>query len=438
MKTKARLIFEDLPYPNVVIVGGGFAGLTLVKNLANRPVKVTLIDKNNYHTFQPLLYQVATASLTPDSIGYPFRRMVGPMNNIVFRMAEVQEIDFKGKEVTTTSGTIPYDILVLATGSTTNFFGNEQIARHAMQLKSIPQALDIRSVFLQEFEKAARLVDSNDTEGLRTALNFVIVGGGPTGVEVAGALAEIKRDILRKEYREIDPDLMEITLVEAADSILLSMTKKSSERAKAYLEKMGVQVLTNALVTSYDGHKMCLHNGITIHTETVIWAAGVKGNALKGLSPTAYLPNGRLLVDEYNIVNGHEFVFALGDIAQMNTTDYPRGHPMVAQVALQQAENFAKNIFRVSHKKSAKPFVYVDKGSMATVGRNKAVAEIGNIKMGGALAWYVWMAVHILFLIGFRNRLAVFFNWAIKYFSHKNTIRLIVRPYLANTKMGDR
>lgn len=432
MKTKARLIFENLPYPNIVIVGGGFAGLTLVKKLVNLPVKVTLIDKNNYHTFQPLLYQVATASLTPDSIGYPFRRMVGPMDNIVFRMAEVQEVDFAAKKVKTTDGAIAYDILVLATGSTTNFFGNEQIAKNALQLKSLSQALDIRSVFLQEFEKAVRLTDSNDAENVKRALNFVIVGGGPTGVEVAGALAEIKRNILRREYREVDPDLMEITLIDALPRILSAMSEKSSQHATAYLQDMGVQIMLDTLVTSYDGHTLTLKNGKKIATETVIWAAGVKGNALKGLNAEAYLPNGRLLVDEFNLIKGHEFVFALGDMAQMESEAYPKGHPMVAQVALQQAANFAENIKRLSKKKAPKPFSYVDKGSMATVGRNKAVAEVKNITIGGALAWYVWMVVHILFLIGFRNRLAVLFNWAFKYFSYKNTIRLIVRPYVAS------
>lgn len=436
MKTKARQIFENLPFPHVVIVGGGFAGLTLAKKLANKPVKVTLIDKNNYHTFQPLLYQVATASLPPDSIGYPFRRMVGPVDNTAFRMAEVVDIDFEKKNVNTSTGPITYDILALATGSTTNFFGNEQIAQNAMQLKSISQALDIRSVFLQEFEKAVRLTDLNDNDSVKKALNFVIVGGGPTGVEVAGALAEIKRNILHKEYREVDPDLMEITVIDAVDRLLAAMTPESSARAKRYLEKMGVNIRLNTMVTSYDGQVLVLKDGKNIETETVIWAAGVKGNALKGLSKDAYLPNGRLLVDEFNLVKGHEFVFALGDIAQMESAKYPKGHPMMAQVALQQADNFASNILRIINKKPAKAFEYVDKGSMATVGRNKAVAEAKGLKLGGALAWYVWMIIHVLFLIGFRNRIAVLFNWAVKYFSYKNTIRLIVRPYLATAKKG--
>jgi NADH dehydrogenase len=429
MKTLAKQVFDELPFPHVVIVGGGFAGLTLVKDLANESFKVTLIDKNNFHTFQPLLYQVATASLTPDSIGYPFRRMVSPMKNIAFRMAEVVEVDYESKKLITTEASISYDILVLATGSTTNFFGNDAIAQHAMQLKSISQALDIRSVFLQEFEKAVRLADHEDDESLKKTLNFVIVGAGPTGVEVAGALAEIKKKILSREYREINPELMQITLMDAGGRVLAGMSESSSSNAHKYLTQMGVNCIFNAAVTSYDGHKLVLKDGSSIETETVIWAAGVKGNPIKGLKPTAYLPNGRLKVDAYSLIDGHDFIFALGDIAQMELEDYPRGHPMMAQPALQQAENFAKNMIRLSAKKEPKPFVYTDKGSMATVGRNKAVVDLKGLNLGGVIAWYVWMAIHILFLVGFRNRIAVLFNWAVKYFSYKNTIRLIIRPY---------
>jgi len=433
MKTLAKKVFDELPFPHVVIIGGGFAGLTLIKKLANQPFKVTLIDRNNFHTFQPLLYQVATASLTPDSIGYPFRRMVSPINNVAFRMADVLEVDYKQKNVVTEEGNIAYDILVLATGSKTNFFGNDGLASKTMQLKSISQALDIRSVFLQEFEKAVRLSDGNDDEQLKKALNFVIVGAGPTGVEVAGALAEIKNKILRKEYREVDPNMMQITLIDAGPRVLAGMSDKSSRNATGYLEKMGVKCITNMPVNRYDGHNLVLNDGSSIETETVIWAAGVKGSAVKGLKPEAYLPNGRIKVDAYNLIHGHDFVFALGDLAQMELEKFPKGHPMMAQPALQQADNLAKNLVLLSHKKQPKPFVYIDKGSMATVGRNKAVAEVFGVKLGGVLAWYVWMVVHIMFLIGFRNRLAVLFNWAIKYFSYKNTIRLIVRPFVRSS-----
>ncbi len=429
MKTLAKKIFESLPYPKVVIVGGGFAGLSLVRQLANRPFKVTLVDKNNFHTFQPLLYQVATASLTPDSIAYPFRKMIGPMDNVIFRMTEVRSVDWQAKILETTTGPIEYDILVLATGSTTNFFGNQDMAKKAMQLKSIGQALDIRSDFLQHFEKAVALTDTNQPEEQRKALHFAIVGGGPTGVEVAGALAEIKNKILTSEYREVDPQLMDITVIDAGPRLLFGMSEISSQRAKRYLEELGVRIVLNTQVNSYDGHTVHLSDGSTITTETVIWAAGVKGNPIPGLKEEAYTTNGRLLVDEYNTIRGHEYVFALGDLAQMSTPDQPRGHAMMAQPAMQQADHFARNLLRLSEKKQPIPFKYRDKGSMATIGRNKAVAEIGSWKLGGSLAWYVWMGIHILFLIGFRNRLAVLFNWAVKYFSYANTIRIIVRPF---------
>lgn len=429
MKTKAKQLFEELPYPKVVIIGGGFAGLTLVKALENKPFKVTLIDKNNFHTFQPLLYQVATASLSADSIGYPFRRMVGPMKNVAFRMTEVQSVDYQQKTIMTSNGKMHYDILIVASGSKTNFFGNKAISARAMQLKSISQALDIRSVFLQEFEKAVSLTDKNDPAALQKALNFVIVGGGPTGVEVAGALAEIKNNILGKEYREVDAKSMNITLLDAGDRLLAAMSETSSTKALNYLNKMGVNVRFNAFVSDFDGQQLFLQSGEVMPTETVIWAAGVMGTALQGLKPEAYAKNGRLLVNEHNLVNGHDYVFALGDIAQMATESNQNGHPMVAQVALQQATNLADNMMRLVRKQQVHAFKYRDKGSMATIGRNKAVVEIGRLKLSGFVAWYVWMAVHILFLIGFRNRLAVLFNWAVKYFSYKNTIRLIVRPF---------
>ncbi|MBK7342845.1 MAG: NAD(P)/FAD-dependent oxidoreductase [Saprospiraceae bacterium] len=429
MKTLAKKVFESLPYPKVVIVGGGFAGLSLVRKLANKPFKVTLVDKNNFHTFQPLLYQVATASLTPDSIAYPFRKMIGPMDNIIFRMTEVERVDWQAKMLHTSTGPISYDILVLATGSSTNFFGNKDMSSKAMQLKSVGQALDIRSDFLQHFERAVALSDLNQTEEQRKALHFTIVGGGPTGVEVAGALAEIKNKILISEYREVDPSLMDITVIDAGPRLLSGMSEISSTRARTYLEDLGVRVVLNTQVEGYDGQIVRLSDGQTIMTQTVIWAAGVKGNPLPGLKEEAYTTNGRLLVDEYNTIQGHEYVFALGDLAQMVTPEFPKGHPMMAQPAMQQADHFARNLLRLSARKQPIPFQYKDKGSMATIGRNRAVAEIGSLKLGGSLAWYVWMAIHILFLIGFRNRLAVLFNWAVKYFSYANTIRIIVRPF---------
>lgn len=433
MKIQTTQLLQNHPNPHIVIVGGGFAGLTLLNALANANFKVTLIDRNNFHTFQPLLYQVATASLSADSIGYPFRRTIGAFKNISFLMAEVDRVDDEQKIVFTNKGEIAYDLLVIATGSVTNFFGNAQIAANAMQLKSISQALDIRSVFLQEFEKAVLLSKKHDQDAVKRILNFVIVGAGPTGVEVSGALAEIRRNILRKEYPEINPELMCITLLDAGPRVLGAMSEKSGQTAKSYLLKMGVDVRTGTLVQSYDGEKVVLANGNEIDTQTVIWSAGVKGNAVEGFGKDTYTGNGRLVVNRYNEVKNLNGVFALGDAAFMETDLFPKGHPMMAQPAIQQANLLARNLKRVRDGKAPKMFEYRDKGSMATIGRNKAVADLGKINLGGTLAWYVWMVVHVMSLIGFRNKLAVLFNWAVKYFSYKNTIRLIIRPY--NRKM---
>lgn len=438
MKTKARQIFEELSYPKLVVIGGGFAGLNLITRLANKPFKVTLLDANNFHTFQPLLYQVATGSLTPDSIAYPFRRSVAPWPNVVFRMARVEHIDRPRKVVITNIGEFPYDFLVVATGSATNFFGKTDLEDHAMQLKTVSQALDIRSDFLQEFERAISIADHGHEESLRQALNFVVVGGGPTGVEVSGALAEIKRNILTREYREVNPDLMQITLIESNPRLLGAMSASSGEKAAKYLRSMGVQVLLDRKVKSYDGRVVELEDGAQIVTSTVIWSAGVKGNSIPGLAQEAYHPSGRLKVDEYNMLLGHDYVFALGDVALMETKDYPRGHPMVAQVAIQQAKNLANNLLKLSKKQAIKPFQYRDKGSMATIGRNKAVVDYGKLHLGGFAAWVLWMGVHLLFLIGFRNRLAVLFNWVVKYFSFRNTIRIIVRPYVRREELPER
>ena len=430
MKTKARELFEQLSYPRVVIIGGGFAGLNLVNKLAGKPFKVTLLDSNNFHTFQPLLYQVATGSLTPDSIAYPFRRSVGPMPNVIFRMAKVERVNRPEKVVETNIGPFPYDFLIIATGSTTNFFGKKDLEHHAMQLKSVSQALDIRSDFLQEFEHAISMADKAKEENVREVLNFVVVGGGPTGVEVSGALAEIKRSIFAREYREVNPELMQITLIENNPRLLGGMSEKSGLKAEKYLRQMGVNVLVNRRVKSYDGRVVELEDGARIETATVIWSAGVKGASIPGLGEEAYHPSGRMLVDPYNMLVGHDYVFAVGDVALMETPETPRGHAMVAQVAIQQAHNLAYNLMQLSRKREIRPFTYKDKGSMATIGRNKAVVDFGKLHLGGFTAWLLWMGVHLLFLVGFRNRLAVLFNWVVKYFSFKNTIRIIVRPYL--------
>lgn len=421
--------FDSLPYPSVVIIGGGFAGLRLAKQLNKKNFKVTLIDKNNYHTFQPLLYQVATGGLSSDSIAYPFRKMIGPMRNVSFRMANVEHIDEANNEVITDSGNFKYDYLVMATGAVTNFFGNTSIQNWSMPLKSIPQSLDIRSELLQEFEKAMSAKTVTDKQRI---LNFVIVGAGPTGVELSGAMAEIKKTVLPNDYSELDPNLMSIHLVEAADRVLLAMSKHSSDAAAKALHNLGVNVLLNTAVEEYNGTQLKLSNGSTMSTETVIWSAGVMGNVVDGVKK-AEVVRSRYKVNEYNQINGYENIFAIGDVAYMETKNYPKGHPQVAQVAIQQATLLAKNLNHIEQKKALKKFEYNDKGSMATIGRHKAVVDLPYYKFKGWFAWYVWMFIHLIMLVGFRNRFVVFINWMWSYFSYQKAIRLIIRPYKKDT-----
>mgnify|MGYP000981080943 FL=1 len=419
--------YDKLPYPTVIVVGGGFAGLEVVQGLAGQPYKVLLLDKQNHHCFQPLLYQVATASLGADSIGHPFRRTVGPMPNVAFRMAEVLRVVPQEKRIETSVGDFRYDLLILALGSTTNFFGNRAMAEHAMQLKSISQALDIRSDFLQEFERAMVLLEEEER---RRCLNFVIVGAGPTGVELAGALAEIRRTVLRHEYRELDSSLMRIVLIDSNDRVLKSFSPASSARALRYLEELGVEVRLGQRVMGGDDERIQLDDGTGLETNTVIWAAGVKGMLIPGLETAVHERANRYQVDRMNAVQGAEGVYALGDIALMAEEAWPHGHPQVAQAAIQQARHLVRNLIRRSRGEGAVPFCYRDKGSMAVIGRRRAVVDLGRRSFGGTLAWLLWMFVHVVQLVGFRNRVMVLVNWAWKYLSWKNTIRLIVRPYV--------
>ncbi len=428
MPSSAKRAFDNLPYPTVVVVGGGFAGLEMIHGLAGKPYKVLLIDKQNHHCFQPLLYQVATASLSADSIGHPFRRSVGPMPTVVFRMATVTSVDTRRKCIMTESGVFAYDILVLAMGSTTNFFGNREVAEHAMQLKSIGQALDIRSDFLQEFEAA---VHHKMTKHIQRNLNFVVVGGGPTGVELAGSLAEIKRTVLKHEYREVESDLMQIMLIDSNARVLQNFSAISSERSLKYLQELGVQVMLNKRVENYDGHHLKLSSGEQIPTNTVIWAAGVTGAAIPGLEKALDPRSNRYRVDEQCQLEGYPDIYALGDIAQMDLDPaWPKGHPQVATVAIQQGRYLVKMLVDRAKGVGTAPFRYRHKGSMATIGRARAVVDIGKRSIGGTLAWLMWMFVHVIQLVGFKNRIVVLFNWGWKYLSWKNTIRLIIRPYV--------
>lgn len=427
MSTSARKAFDALPYPTVVVVGGGFAGLQVVRGLAGRPFKVLLLDKQNHHCFQPLLYQVATASLSADSIAHPFRRTVAPSANIAFRMCAVHAVVPAERCVETDHGRVHYDVLIIATGSTTNFFGNDRIEQEAMQLKNISQALDIRSDFLQDFEAALYAQDETDQ---RRCLNFTIVGAGPTGVELAGALAEIKNTVLKREYRELHSDRMRIWLVDSNDRVLAHFSEQSSANALRYLRELGVEVRFRARVTGFDGRMITFQDGSTMESNTLIWAAGVKGRLIPGLEAGADIAASRYRVDRFNQIEGVPDVFALGDVALMREGSWERGHPQVAPAAVQQARTLAENLVRRAKGRPMRPFTYRDKGSMATIGRYKAVVDLGRFHFGGIVAWLTWMFVHLMALVGFRNRVVVLFNWAWKYLSWKNTIRLIIRPYV--------
>jgi len=419
-------------FPRIVIIGGGFAGISLAKKLSKQEVQVVLLDKNNYHTFQPLLYQVSTGGLEPDSIAYPIRKILKDFPNFHFRLANVEEINASTKEVVTDIGTLKFDYLVVASGSETNYFGNTEIEKHSMAMKSIPQSLNLRSLILENFEDALLTSDLNERNSL---MNFVIVGAGPTGVELAGALAEIKKGILPKDYPDLDTRLVQINLVQASDRILKEMSEKASSKAEDFLEKLGVNIWKNIRVTNYDGKVVTTNTDLKFETATLVWAAGVKGATIKGLNSEDFVTKGnRVLVNEFNQVKGVDCIFAIGDVACMVNEDFPRGLPMMAQPAIQQGHQLGDNLLRLIEQKPMVPFSYKDKGAMATIGRNKAVVDLKRFKFQGVFAWYVWMFVHLFFLIGFRNRMVVFINWVYNYIRFDREARLIIRPFKKKLK----
>ncbi|MBD0831747.1 NAD(P)/FAD-dependent oxidoreductase [Aestuariibaculum sediminum] len=419
-------------FPRVVIVGGGFAGVALAKKLSKQELQVVLLDKNNYHTFQPLLYQVSTGGLEPDSIAYPIRKILKDFPNFHFRLAHVQEIDANHGKVITDIGVLKFDYLVVASGSKTNYFGNTEIEKYSMAMKTIPQSLNLRSLILENFEDALLTSDLNERNAL---MNFVIVGGGPTGVELAGALAEIKKVILPKDYPDLDTRMAQIHIIQSGDCLLKGMSEKASQKAEDFLEKLGVNVWKNVRVTNYNGKTVTTNTDLTFETATLIWAAGVKGATIKGLDAQEFLVRGnRLLVNEFNQVKGFENIFAVGDVACMQTETYPNGLPMMAQPAIQQGHQLGDNMIRLIEKEPMKPFKYKDKGAMATIGRNKAVVDLRKFKFQGVFAWYVWMFVHLFFLIGFRNRMVVFVNWVYNYVRFDREARLIIRPFKKRLK----
>ncbi|KAB5485753.1 MULTISPECIES: NAD(P)/FAD-dependent oxidoreductase [Flagellimonas] len=414
-------------FPRIIIIGGGFGGIALAKKLSKKEAQVVLLDKHNYHNFQPLLYQVSTGGLEPDSIAYPIRKVLQGYPNFYFRLANVLEIDTQGKRVLTNIGDIRYDYLVVATGSETNYFGNMGIQNKGMAMKTIPQSLNLRSLILENFEQALLTDDLHERDAL---MNFVIVGGGPTGVELAGALAEIKKGILPKDYPDLDTRRAQINLVQSGDRLLPAMSEVASRKAERFLEGLGVNVWKNIRVADYDGKCVTTNTDTVFETATLVWAAGVQAVGIKGLDAKEILARGnRLKVNHFHQVEGFEEIFAIGDVAQMQSDDFPEGHPMMAQPAIQQGRSLGENMVRLIDGKPMKPFVYRDKGSMATVGRNKAVVDLPKFKFQGVFAWFVWMFVHLYFLIGFRNRVVVFINWVYNYIRFDREARLIIRPF---------
>lgn len=419
--------------PRVVIIGGGFGGISLARRLVREDLQVVLIDRQNYHSFQPLLYQVSTSGLGPESIAYPLRKITRYSKEGFFRLAEVESIAPEYNTIHTSIGDLTFDYLIIATGSKTNFFGNKHIEEHAMRMKTIPQALNIRSLILENLEQA---VITEDLEKRRALLNFVIAGAGPTGVELSGAIAEVRNFIIPKDYRDLDPKEMHIHLIEGLGRVLPPMSETVSRKADKFLRDLGVEIHLNTMVKAFDGKRVTTNDeNLFFDTSTFIWAAGVSGAPIEGLNASALMERpGRYNVNVFNQVKGYDNIFAIGDIALMQTEDYPKGHPMVAQPAIQQGKLLAKNLKRLMKGERMQPFKYRDKGTMATIGRNRAVVDMGKLKFGGFFAWFIWMFIHLYFLVGFRNRLITFFNWVYNYINFEKASRLIIRPYKSNRK----
>ena len=412
--------------PKIVIIGAGFGGISIAKSFKNKPVNVLLIDKHNYHNFQPLIYQIATGGLEPDSIAYPVRRIFRNQANFSFRMANVISVNTESNLLHTTIGDVAYDYLVIATGSTNNYFNFEPVKQKLLTLKSIPDALNIRSYIYQNLEKA--LVEQ-DKRPIEDIINIAIIGGGPAGIELAGALAEMKHYVLPKDFPDLDLSKMEINLYEAAPKLLGAMSEDSSKMSLKYLIRLGVNVHLNSKVEAYDGTKLSLEDGSNFITDTVIWTAGVKASPIDGLSKEVITSGNRILVNEYNQIDTTENVFAIGDVAACVTPENPKGLPMLAPVAQQQGKLLSKNLIKLINKKPMTPFVYKDRGVMATIGRKKAVVDLPKWKFQGTFAWLVWMFIHIMSLVGFRNKFVAFYDWMSNYFTYDKPLGLIIRPY---------
>ena len=410
----------------VVIVGGGLGGLRLAEDLYGSGMQVVLIDKNNFHQFPPLIYQIASAGIDPSSISFPFRQIFRKRKDFYFRMAEARMVDTEKKILQTSIGKIDYDYLVLAAGATTNFFGNKNIEEWAIPMKTVPEAMGLRNALLSNFERALTCATEEERQEL---LNVVIVGGGATGVEIAGALAEMRRYVIPYDYPDMDSSLMHIYLIEAGDRLLAGLSQESSQKAYEFLKSMGVDIQFGKMVTDYRDHKVIMKDGTEIPTRTFLWVSGIRANAMPGIDESHLGRGFRFKVDEYNRIPGVEDVFAIGDqCLQTSDAAYQNGHPQVAQVAIQQAKNLAKNLKRINQgadSSALTAFHYKNLGSMATIGRNKAVVEIGKFRSQGFFAWVLWLVVHLRSILGVKNKMMVLLNWLWKYVSYNDSIRMI-------------
>jgi NADH dehydrogenase len=423
--TQTRI--ADLGKPRVIVIGGGFGGLEVVKGLVKGKIQTVLFDKYNHHCFQPLLYQVATSALETSSIVFPFRKRFAKAPDFYFRLGEVTAIKPQDNCIETSIGSVKYDYLVICTGAETNFYGMKDVEQNSHPMKTIIDAIKLRNLIIRNFETALL---TDDKEMMNSLMDFVIVGGGPTGVELAGAISELKNYIFPKDYPELDIHQMDIHLVEANARLLNGMSDKAGEKALEYLQQMGVNIHLNRVVKSYDGQEVLFNTGEKLMTRNMIWAAGVKGNIVNGLSAGVFGRSSRIKVNEFNRVNGYENIFAIGDVALMEgDPEFPTGHPMTAPPAMQQGTLVASNICAMVKNRPLEPFRYKYQGSMATVGRNRAVVDLKVLKFQGIFAWFVWMFVHLVSLIGFRNKFFVLLSWLWSYFSYDKSNRLIIaRP----------
>lgn len=406
----------------IIIIGGGFAGLRLARELNGSQFDVLLIDRQNHHQFQPLFYQVASARLEPSTISFPFRKVFQRSRNVHFLMAEVKSINSEANEIITSAGTYSYDYLVIATGCKTNYFGNEDLLRYTLPMKTTIDALEIRNRILSGFE---HLMSANGKEA-ESLLNIVIVGAGPTGVELAGAFAEMKNSILPKDYPGYDFSPLKIFLLEGSDNTLNSLSDLSKKASRIYLTELGVTVRTNTFVTGYDGRTVNLNNGEKIPCRNVIWAAGITGDVIKGINAGSVTKSGRYIVDRYNKILGYRNIYAIGDIAYMETPRYPKGHPQVANVAINQGKNLSNNLKAGLKGRKLKEYEYHDLGTMATIGKHRAVVDLPFISFKGYFAWFVWMFLHLMLILSVRNKVMIFIDWAWNYLTNDSSLRLIL------------